>query len=110
MAQTLAYFWRKLWVVKEDKETTGRDDGRSQNLGAKQSEVEGHLMVQFLLINLSKSEGPITPPLPLYVSAALQWNNDEFWETIFFQTNDSDMFFRQKSEQIIGEPRKSMER
>ena len=29
--------------MKEDKETTGRDDGRSENLGAKQDEVEGHL-------------------------------------------------------------------
>ena len=97
MAQTLAYFWRKLWVVKEDKETTGRDDGRSENLGAKQYEVEDHLTEQFLLINLPKSEGPINPSphthtLPLYVPAALKWNNDEFWETIFFQTHDSDMF------------------
>ena len=74
--------------MKEDKETTGRDDGRSENLGAKQYEVEDHLMEQFLLINLPKSEGP----LPLYIPAALKWNNDEFWETIFFQTHDSDMF------------------
>ena len=97
--------------MKEDK-TTGRDDGRSKNVGAKQYEVKVHLR--------GNLRGQLPPPhththththcLYIYVPAALKWNNDEFWETIFFQTHDSDMFFRQKSEQIIGEPRKSMER
>jgi hypothetical protein len=29
--------------MKEDKETTGRDEGRSENLGAEQYEIKGKL-------------------------------------------------------------------